>query len=379
MTTLTGQVYSYSNTVPQKRTLTDRIILASPYDVTTILRLGTDNASKFALINWPNRVYEWLQDSYPARSDVLAATNLTNSTTTTTATVTTGAKFQVGDVIQIDEELLNVTSISGNDLTFVRGFGVGTSSQATHESTATAYIRFTARKEGADSSSSPSEEVVSVSNATQIFHKEILMSRNAQDIPQYGISDPWGYKQDKAMDELMEELDRVPFYGRRAVGSASAARATGGFREFITTNVTDLNSVGLTRANIDTQLDNCFAQGGRPNIMFCGSYVKRKIGSFYEGFVKTERSEQVGGILIDRLQHPILNYEVELIVDRNCASTDLWGIDDRYAGYVEYQPFMFEPLAKTGDADKGQVIGEYGMVVAREKSHFRIQEISLTA
>ena len=193
------------------------------------------------------------------------------------------------------------------------------------------------------------------------------------------MSDPWAYKQDKAMDELMEELDRVPFYGQRAVGSASAARATGGFRTFITTNVTDLNSVALTRAAIDTQLDNCFAQGGRPNVIFSGSYAKRKMGSFYEGFVKTERSEKVGGILIDRLQHPILNYEIELIVDRNCASTDLWGIDDRYAGYVEYQPFMFEPLAKTGDADKGQVIGEYGMVVAREKSHFRIQEISLTA
>jgi hypothetical protein len=379
MATLTGVVYSYSNTVPQKRTLTDRIILASPYDVTTILRLGTDNASKFALINWPNRTYEWLQDSYPARSDAAAATNITNSTTTTTVAVTTGAKFQVGDIIQIDDELMYVASISSNTLTVVRGHAVGTGSQATHESTATVYIRFTARIEGADSSASPSEEVVSVTNATQIFHKEILMTRNAQNIPQYGMSDPWGYKQDKAMDELMEELDRVPFYGRRAAGSATAARSTGGFREFITTNVTDLNSVGLTRANIDTQLDNCFAQGGRPNVMFMGSYVKRKIGSFYEGFVQTERSEQVGGILIDRLQHPILNYSIELVVDRNCASTDLWGIDDRYAGYVEYQPFMFEPLAKVGDADKGQVIGEYGMVVAREKSHFRIQEISLTA
>lgn len=377
MTTLTGVVYSYSNTVPQKRTLTDRIILASPYDVTTILRLGTNNGSKFALLNWPNRIYEWLQDAYPARSDVIGATNITNSTTTTTIAVTTGAKFQVGDVVQLDDEYVWVASISTNTLTVVRGFG-GTT-QATHESTATAYIRFTARLEGAASSASPSEEVSSITNCTQIFHKEILMSRNAQDIPQYGMADPWAYKQDKAMDELMEELDRVPFYGQRAVGSATTARATGGFRTFITTNVTDLNSVAITRANIDTQLDNCFAQGGRPNIIFSGSYVKRKIGSFYEGFVRTERSEKVGGILIDRLQHPILNYEIELIVDRNCASTDLWGIDDRYAGYVEYLGFMFEPLAKDGDSDKGQVIGEYGMVVAREKSHFRIQEISLTA
>ena len=377
MATLTGVVYSYSNTVPQKRTLTDRILLTSPYDVTTILRLGLDNAAKFQLINWPNRVYEWLEDSYPARSDVTAATNITNSTTTTTIAVTTGAKFQVGDVVQLDDELVWVSSISTNTLTVVRGFG-GTT-QATHESTGTAYIRFTARLEGATSSASSSNEVSSVTNATQIFHKEVNLTRNAQTIPQYGMSDPWAYKQDKAMDMLMEELDRLPFYGQRAAGSASTARAAGGFRQFITTNVTDLNSVGLTRANIDTQLDNCFAQGGRPNIIFSGSYVKRKMNSFYEGFIRTERAESVGGILIDRLQHPILNYEVELIVDRNCASTDMWGIDDRYVGYLQYQPFMFEPLAKTGDADYGQVIGEYGFVVAAEKRHFRIQEISLTA
>jgi len=377
MATLTGVVYSYSNTVPQKRTLTDRILLTSPYDVTTILRLGLDNAAKFQLINWPNRVYEWLEDSYPARSDAAAATNITNSTTTTTIAVTTGAKFQVGDVVQLDDELVWVSSISTNTLTVVRGFG-GTT-QATHESTATAYIRFTARLEGATSSASSSNEVSSVTNATQILHKEVNLTRNAQTIPQYGMSDPWTYRQDLAMDMLMEELDRMPFYGMRAAGSASAARAAGGFRQFITTNVTDLNSVGLTRANIDTQLDNAFAQGGRPNIIFSGSYVKRKMNSFYEGYIRTERAENVGGILIDRLQHPILNYEVELIVDRNCASTDLWGIDDRYAGYLQYQPFMFEPLAKVGDADYGQVIGEYGFVVAAEKRHFRIQEISLTA
>ena len=377
MSTLTGVVYSYSNTVPQKRTLTDRIILTSPYDVTTILRLGLDNAAKFQLINWPNRVYEWLQDAYPARSDVTAATNITNSTTTTTIAVTSGAKFQVGDVVQLDDELVWVSGISTNTLTVVRGFG-GTT-QATHESTGTAYIRFTARLEGAASSASPSEEVSSVTNATQIFHKEVNLSRNAQDIPQYGMSDPWAYKQNIAMDMLMEELDRMPFYGMRAAGSASTARAAGGFRQFITTNVTDLNSVALTRAAIDTQLDNAYAQGGRPNILFSGSYVKRKMNGFYEGFVRTERADSVGGILIDRLQHPILNYELELIVDRNCASTDLWGIDDRYAGYLQYQPFMFEPLAKTGDADYGQVIGEYGFVLASEKRHFRIQEISLTA
>lgn len=376
MAVLSGQVVSYSNTVPQKRTLTDRIILASPYDITAILRLGLDNAAKFRLVNWPNRVYEWLEDVYTSRSDALAATNITNSTTTTTIVITTAAKFQVGDVLEIDTELVYVSSLSGTTLTIIRGFGGST--QATHESTATAYIRFTARVEGADSDNSPSDEITSTTNCTQIFHKEVEVTRSAQRIPMYGMGNPWDYQINKNMEMLMQELDRVPFYGRRAVGTATAARAAGGFRQFITTNVTDLNSAALTRLAIDNLLEDCFDNGGRPNLIFCGAWAKRKINDMYEGFVSTERSEKLGGIFIERLIHPLLNYPLDVVVDRNCASTDMWMIDDRYAGYLTFDEFFFEPLAKAGDDDQGETIGEYGFVVAHEKAHARIQEISLT-
>src|SRR3990167_5662737 len=374
MTVLSWQVVSYSNTVPQKRTLTDRIILTSPYDVTTILRLGLDNTSKFRLVNWPNRVYEWLEDTYVSRTDTLnSATNITNSTTTTTIPVTTVARFQVGDIIQIDSEYVYVDSISGSTLTIVRGFA-GTTA-ATHESTASVSIRFTAREEGATSSDSPSTEVSSTTNCTQIFHKEVEVTRSAQRIPMYGMSNPWDYLINKNMDMLMEELDRVPFYGRRAVGTATAARASGGFLQYITTNATDLNSAALTRLSIDNLLEDCFDNAGRPNVIFCGAWAKRKLNDFYEGFVQTVRSERVGGILIDRLLHPILGYEIDVVVDRNSVNTDLWMIDDRYVGYLTFDEFTFEPLSKTGDAEVAQIVGEYGFVVAHEKAHARISEI----
>ncbi len=80
MTTGSGLITSYDNTVPLKRTVTDRIILADPYDITTITALGLDNASKFQFVNTPNRTYEWLEDAYPAVSDAAAGSNLTGST-----------------------------------------------------------------------------------------------------------------------------------------------------------------------------------------------------------------------------------------------------------------------------------------------------------
>ena len=60
MSTYSGQEHSYSNTKNQKTMITDRIIMADPYDITAIAALGLDNASKFQFVNQPNRTYTWL-------------------------------------------------------------------------------------------------------------------------------------------------------------------------------------------------------------------------------------------------------------------------------------------------------------------------------
>lgn len=58
MATLSGKIYSYSNTQPQKRMVSDRILLADVFDRTTIDALGLDNMSKFRFVNTPHRQYE---------------------------------------------------------------------------------------------------------------------------------------------------------------------------------------------------------------------------------------------------------------------------------------------------------------------------------
>ena len=46
MTTGSGQRTSYDNTIPNKVNITDRIIMADPYDITAISALGLNNNSK---------------------------------------------------------------------------------------------------------------------------------------------------------------------------------------------------------------------------------------------------------------------------------------------------------------------------------------------
>lgn len=377
MATGSGLRSSYDNTIPQKRNVTDRIIMASPYDITAITALGLDNAGKFAFVNSPHRTYEWLEDAYPAVSDAGAGTNLTVSTNTTTITVTTPNLFHVGDVVQIDSEYVWVSSISASVLTVVRAFG-GTTS-VSHPETSVLYIRYNARLEGADSTAAPWTEATSGTNYSTIFHKEVRVTRDDQLFPSYGQANLRERYIDMNMDILMEQLNRIPYYGKRAVGTTSAARSTGGFGTFISTNTTALASAALTRKNIDDKFQSIFTAGGKTDLILCDAWGQRKINDFYEGFVTTGRAETIGGMMIKQLMHPITGVLVNVVVDRHCPTGSMFMLDTRYTGFITIDPFFYEELAKTGDFEKGQTVGEYGFVVAYEKAHGSLTGYSITA
>jgi hypothetical protein len=372
MAEYSGTLYSYSATLPHKRVVSDRIILADPMTIVAINALGLHNESKFAFVNTPGTMYEWLQDTYAARSTTAAATNLTNDSTTTTIVVATGtgAYFQIGDVIQIDSEYIWVSSISTNTLTVTRNFG-GT--QATHASTSTIYIRYNARVEKATSSDSPFTEATSGYNYSTILHKQISISRTNKLIKQYGIENVVEREIDKAMDEKMMQLNKIPYHGQRVSGgSTSSPTSSGGLSTFITTNRNTLSGTpALLRSHIEDEVQDCWDAGGNPTLLLSGGWAKRKITGFFEGYVRTDRSEKRGGIVIDHIDTP-LGLSLELAVDRHCPSDTLYILDTNYVGFITLDDFFYEELGKTADtADHGygQVVGEYGFVCAFNAAH----------
>jgi hypothetical protein len=377
MATGSGLITTYDNTVPQKRMVTDRIIMASPYDITTMLALGLDNSSKFQFVNSPNRVYEWLEDQYPAVSDAAAGSNLTGTTNTTTITVTTPNLFHVGDVVQIDDEYVWVASISSSVLTVVRAFG-GTSS-VSHPETSVLYIRYNARLEGATSTAAPWTEVTSGYNYSTIFHKEVRVSRDEKMFPNYGVDGLKEYRITMNMQILMEQLNRLPYYGKRAVGTTSAARSSGGFGTFITTNASALSGAALTREAIDNEFQQIWNAGGKTDLILSDAWGQRKINDFYEGFVETARAETIGGIMIKQLMHPITGALVKVVVDRHCPAGSMYLLDTRYLGYITVDPFFYEDLAKTGDFETGQTVGEYGFACAYNAAHSILSGYSTSA
>ena len=382
MTTGSGLITSYDNTTPQKVQITDRIILADPYDITTITSLGLNNESKFQFVNMPGRSYAWLEDAYPAVSGKFNDSDLSSSTSTVSLTVTSqevANLLHIGDVIYVDTEPMQVTSIVTTAITVTRNYGTFLASSLSHDTSSTFYIRYNARVEGADSTASPWTEVSSGTNYSTILHKEVNISRDDQLFPNYGVADLLKYRITQNMDILMEQLDKLPYYGVRYAGTSALGRSTGGFSTFITTNATAMSSGALTRAAIDAEFIQIHAAGGKTDLILCDAWGQKKINDFYEGFVSTGRDESIGGILIKTLMHPITGSLVKVVVDRHCPSGSMYILDTRYVGYLTIDPFFYETLAKHGDSEKGETIGEYGFVAAANKFHSILSGYSVTA
>ena len=362
----TGQNITYSATIPQKRVVTDRIIMTEPMETVAVNALGLNNENKFAFANGPggpNQPYEWLEDAHNLQ-DLVNTANLTSLSTVTSIIVDNGDRFHIGDVVLIDAEYMLVTSISTNTLTVTRDYG-GT--QATHSDNAVVTIVGQARIEGTNTSDSPFTEPTSATNAVAILHKEIDISRSAANLQRYGIGNLVEWEIDKAMKELPVVLNRMAYHGQRKAGNSTTGSSFGGLETFITTNINNLSSTpALTQRNIEDEMQDCWDAGGNPTLLLCNSWAKRKIADFYAGSVRTERSETMGGIIIDRVVSPV-GVELFVAMDRDCPDDSLYILDTNFVGYVTIDPFFWDPLGKVGDtAAFGQVVGEYSMVVANE-------------
>lgn len=376
-----GLQTSYINTVPDKRMVTDRILMIEPYDIVAYSYLGTD-MGKFNFTNRDGKVYEWLEDTYNDRTDVVAS-GLASSSTTTTMVVTDADLWQVGDVWECEGEGIMVTAKSTTTMTIVRNiYGA----QATHADASVITRTSRARIDGASADDSPTNEIASASNVTQIFQRTIEVARTKGRIAEYGVADWENFWIDKYMEELMMDLARAPYIlDTLSAGSASQGRVMGGLPKFITDNLTFATStaatggtaLALTRDHIDDTLQAIFSDGGDPNLILTVPHAQRKINDFYEGYVSTERSEQLGGVLIKKLMNPITGKILDVVVDRNCPSGQMWILSTKNIAYYPFDPFFYENLAKTKDTSAfGQVVGEYGFVCAYDKSHGAVKEFS---
>lgn len=394
-----GQVYSFSDTVTTRRSIANFISLITPQDVPCISYFGTNNQSKFKMLDFPNNKYAWLEDTLRPRSATL---NEAMDTTETGMDVAAGhgLRFKVGDVWKFDttKELILVTAVTtGSDTvtTIIRNWNgsdggtQGTASAGVNNSTTLSYL-YNARFEGADSDPSTWVTPSEVNNYSQIFQQEIKVSGSEQDATtRYGISDMYEYqlkkflggagsgggKQGRAGD-LMIDLENTFFNGQKIQRTSTVVGAMGGFNSFVTTNVLSNSGTArvLTQSILEGHLQTIWQAGGMPDVIICNAFQKRLISSFYASSVRTERTERTGGVVINTIETEFGNYD--LMLNRRADTDKIYIAQRDKVGWVTLRDWFVHPLAITGDFRKDEILGEFGFVVMNETAHGIIKDLT---
>jgi hypothetical protein len=381
----TGIRTTYGDTANIKRSIGDMIQFIDWTEAPLLRLFGTKNESKFRLVNWPSTKYEWLEDTMSARETTLA--EVASAGETADIAVTDGSIFKEGDVLLCEDELMYVTSVATNDITVTRGFA-GTT-DAEHASGTALKLATIARLEGADYDTGHTTTMINPFNYTQILSEAVKVTGSEAVNSKYGVNDTMAYHLSKLMGgsngvgekfragKLPILLQQTFYHGHDAIGTASTARSMGGFEEFVTTNVTDLNSAKLQRSHIEDAFQACYLAGGDPDTIICNAWLRRKITTMYEGMITTTRSETRGGSRIDTVMTDF--GEMEIMFDRWCPTDRLYIVESGKLGWIEYRPFQVFDRPSTGDYMVKEVLGEYGFVLVNEKSHAYIKEASTTS
>ena len=365
--------YSFTSTAAQRRVITDIISLIDPSDAPLINALGglDGGSSKMRFTEGKNTLIEWIEDSLLSIDDTMAEP-ATLTSTVLTFKVTDGSLYEIGDIIQFDSEQIWVSAVSTNTLTTTKRGWFGTTS-TTHDSIVAIKVVGQARLQGAESTTKGFSGPSTGSNWTQIYHQEVKVARTARTMAQYGIADELNYQADKMVPQLMRLVERDLFYNRGGnIATSTVAGKMKGLRAMVTTNVA--SGATLTQAMFDSAVMSIYKAGGSTQLIApVAPENMLKIKNFYDYYGTTAvplmnipQTENSLGMVIDNIRTPF--GDVALLLDRWAPTGEIHIIDPANVGLVTYYPFTQEPLAKTGDYERVEVVGEFTLALRQEKS-----------
>ncbi len=304
-----------------------------------------------------------------------------------------GEFFLKGHILAVEDELMLVTtSGTSGDLVTI-DTGIGYTSDAGHAAATTVRIVGRAHPEGGDATTDTYGVATIPYNYTQIWQQEFEFTSTEQAIKRYGDVNRFDYLEMKSTKNLMMMMERNFMEGTRIERTARHATTfadtmgfSGGLADTAAAYIysTNRNAVdaALTRKHVLDLLQEIFGLVGveyMPTHMAVNAWVKRKINDMFETYVRTERTETVGGAQIETLATDYGDVDILLNHQVRPSIAYLLHVPFCAIGPLQGEEFRTVELAKTTEGmTKYQVWGEYTQMIKNPKCHGSLTGISTT-
>lgn len=356
MATTSGQVRTGDRTVGVRVDMDEALFILPVDDVPLQRWLPSAPTSNIKV--------EWMEEELTPQTDTISV--VSGSSSPWDITVSEGERFRVDDVLHIqgapEAEQYLVTSIAGDVLT-VAGHGV-TGSNDDPQVADVVEIVGQIRTEGGDPLEMRSVKRAAKYNFTQIGQEKVEASRTVRKQSMYALSDPYDHEVQKKFRELAIRFERALVVGQRY--QSGNKRAMGGFFYYISTN-----SVSNTAANaklaVNSLIRKCWEAGGSPRTLWVSPAVKAAITANYDAALRrTVRDDTTAGFTVERI---VTDFgDVDVIANRYFPKTKGLLLQREYDPKRVFDGYFHETLAKTGDATKGEIVGEFSLEVKNEKA-----------
>ena len=363
--------YSAGSTLPEiAEDVADLVSINSPHETPLLDALG--DAARFAR----STVHEWIEDALLPDTDIV----VTVQSPTTVAVQHTG-RFRTGDLIGFNDstEVAMVMGVSaGNVLTLARGYG-GTNAAGPNAGT-TARIIGNAALEGADADSARFTARVRRQNYTQIFTSTVSVSGSELAASQIAIRDELAWQKNLRSREMLRDLENSVINGVPALvtpqGSAEVRRTMRGLISFIETNQFAVGAgdfpgdIDLTEAQLKLALREIWkTSSGQVDLILVGGREKRAINQFVAAgrrFYGHNESYK-DGVSVYESDFGVCR----VVLSRYVPAGTVLLLDSSRIGVLPLsgRSFQYTPLARTGDAENGQLVGEYTLECRNESAH----------
>lgn len=258
--------------------------------------------------------------------------------------------------------------------------------------------------EGDDASYTTATPTTMLANYCQISRKTLVVSRTADKVRKYGRAKETARLITKYGKELKRDMEFALIQNQASsVGGSATARSSAGLESMIAGNriVASGNTTGttpgfsggnwtaptdgtatvtLTEALLYSALEAAWIDGGDPSVIMVNSSQKKQFAPFggaskfagtYVPNAGKAQSMVVGGV--DLYISDFGEHKIKL--NRFMRTRTLFALDPEYVSVGILDGIQVEPLAKTGDAEKFMLVGEYCLIVGNPDAHAKIQDL----
>jgi hypothetical protein len=381
--------YSAGPSLPEiAEDVSDLIAIVSPHETPLLDHVGDPKREA------TSTVHEWLEDSLLPNTDTVNDPSIGDPATDTVFTVKTGSRFRVGDQIKLDDkpEVMLVTGIDGSELTVVRQYGSSPSADLVNNDGI--HILGNAALEGDDAPATRFTNRVRKQNYTQIFTATVEVSGSQLAAQSIGLEDEMDYQKQERLRELLRDMENCVINGFAASanpqGDGTTRRTMRGILASLQSNqfepgvgsMPDGDGEGndlLNEALLNAALREIWeASSGAIDTIVCGGFQKRRINAFIATSQRFIDHDHAFSSMVDVYESDFGICRV--VMSRWMPADALLLLDSSRIDVLPLmgRSFHYKPLASTGDAETGQIIGEYTLELRNEVAHAVLSNLGIS-